>query len=201
MDLESSVSRETFERLRTFEQMVRKWTARINLVSKDSLDDLWSRHILDSIQLYECAPAHFAHWVDMGAGGGFPGVVIAILANDAPDSPKVTLVESDARKCAFLRAALRETASRADVINGRIEDTEPLHADVVSARALADLTKLLGYVERHMLKDGVAILAKGTRWFDEISSAKSKWNFDVEAVKSELVAEAAVLKVTGVSRV
>ncbi|MEI4261530.1 16S rRNA (guanine(527)-N(7))-methyltransferase RsmG [Roseovarius sp. D0-M9] len=195
------VSRETIERLRAFQAVVSKWTPKINLVSKDSVPHLWERHILDSVQLVRAAPKRVTHWLDLGSGGGFPGVVAAIFAMDARDERRVTLVESDARKCAFLRTALRETGAQAKVLNERIEDVPPQGADVVSARALADLSALLGYADIHLGAGGVALFAKGARWREEADSARSQWNFNLEAVKSEFAAEAAILKITGVSRV
>lgn len=199
MTADLDVSRETMDRLRAFEQIVKKWTPKINLVSRDSAYDIWGRHIADSVQLFEAVSPDRHTWVDLGSGGGFPGVVAAILAHGS--DTEVTMVESDGRKCAFLRAALRETGVDATVLNQRIEQVEPQNADVVSARALADLTTLLGYVERHLTQGGTAVFAKGAMWPQEVEAARSQWNFDLEAVKSKLVPEAAILKISGVSRV
>ena len=135
------VSRETFEKLKAFAELVRKWNPKINLVSKDSLNDLWSRHILDSVQIFELVPGP-GKWVDLGSGGGFPGIVISIL-NQEERNFDVVMVESDQRKSAFLRTAIRELDLAAKVKTERIEELECLEADVLSARALADLTKLL----------------------------------------------------------
>ncbi|SEK74780.1 16S rRNA (guanine(527)-N(7))-methyltransferase RsmG [Roseovarius nanhaiticus] len=199
MTADLDVSRETMDRLRAFEQIVKKWTPKINLVSRDSAYDIWGRHIADSVQLFEAVSPDRHTWVDLGSGGGFPGVVVAILAHGS--DTEVTMVESDGRKCAFLRAALRETGVDATVLNQRIEQVEPQNADVVSARALADLTTLLGYAERHLTQGGTAVFAKGAMWPQEVEAARSQWNFDLEAVKSKLVPEAAILKISGVSRV
>ncbi len=199
--LQRDVPRETLERLHVFENLVIKWTPKINLVSRESAKILWGRHILDSVQMFRAAPSNFASWADIGSGGGFPGIVVAILAGDLPRAPKITLVESDARKCAFLRTALRETGSFAEVINDRIELAEPLDADILSARALADLTTLISFAERHLSPSGTALFAKGARWQEEVAAAKSKWHFDYDVAKSELEADAAILRITGVSRV
>ncbi|WP_324752878.1 16S rRNA (guanine(527)-N(7))-methyltransferase RsmG [Roseovarius sp. Pro17] len=200
-ELQHDVPRETLERLHVFEDLVIKWTPTINLVSRESSKVLWDRHVLDSLQMFRAAPPNFASWADIGSGGGFPGIVVAILAGDLPRAPKITLVESDARKCAFLRTALRETGSVAEVINDRIELAEPLETDVLSARALANLNTLLGFAERHLSASGTALFAKGARWQEEVVAAKSKWRFDYDVVKSELEADAAILRITGVSRV
>ncbi|MFX0542322.1 16S rRNA (guanine(527)-N(7))-methyltransferase RsmG [Roseovarius sp. S4756] len=196
-----NVSRETIEKLRAFERLAKKWTTKINLVSKESAENLWDRHILDSVQVYNAASNDWRHWVDLGSGGGFPGVVVAILAGEHTDAHKVTLIESDARKCAFLRAALRKTGANAHVLTQRIEELDPQEADIVSARALADLTSLLGFTERHLRRGGTAIFPKGVRWRQEVEAAKSLWKFDFEPVRSDLAADAVILKIKGVSRV
>ncbi|MFD0859487.1 16S rRNA (guanine(527)-N(7))-methyltransferase RsmG [Roseovarius aquimarinus] len=200
-DLLANVSRETIERLRAFEALATKWTAKINLVSSDSASSIWDRHVLDSVQIYNAAPQGWSSWVDLGSGGGFPGVVIAVMVHGEDRGADVTMIESDARKCEFLRAALRETGVTATVVNKRIEAVPSIGADVVSARALADLSSLLGYAAHHLSPTGTAILPKGARWRDEVEAARSKWKFNLETVNSSLAAEAAILKIKGVSRV
>lgn len=193
------VSRETLERLQAYEALIRKWNPRINLVSRNSLDEFWARHIEDSLQIFHLVEAK-GHWVDMGSGGGLPGIVIAVCAMEAPDL-RVTMIESDQRKSAFLRAALRETGAEATVINKRIEQTEPQSADVLSARALADLSQLLVYSDLHMKPGGTALFPKGAQWKKEVDAAKQRWKFDLEAIKSKTESEAAIIKITGVSNV
>jgi 16S rRNA (guanine527-N7)-methyltransferase len=195
------VSRETLDQLRALEDIAQKWTTKINLVSRESAKGLWERHILDSVQIYRAAPTKALHWADLGSGGGFPGLVVAIFAQ-ASDSPRqITLVESDERKCAFLRAALRETGAVATIINERIEAVPPLNADVLSARALAELSTLMLYAERHLSSTGTAIFPKGAQWKSEVEAVKSEWKFDCSVIKSELKADAAILSIKGVSRV
>lgn len=195
------VSRETLERLEVFEQVIRKWNPKINLVSKNSLNDLWSRHILDSIQVFRCAPENIRHWVDIGSGGGFPGAIVGILCADENPETKVTLIESDQRKCAFLRNAARECGVSIQVISGRIEAVEPQNADVLSARALADLSDLLAFSERHLSKNGLAIFPKGETWKKEVDNSQAQWSFDLETVKSQTEPSAVILKIKGVARV
>lgn len=196
-----NVSRETSERLDTFVALVNKWNPAINLVSRRSLPNLWERHILDSVQVFAAAPKTFDHWVDIGSGGGFPGVIIAILATERAPNARITLIESDSRKATFLRTALRETGCVGTVINQRIEQADPQRADIVSARALADLSDLLGYAQRHLDPTGLAIFPKGATWKQEIATAKTQWNFAYEAATSKLDPDAAILSITGVSRV
>jgi len=194
------VSRETKERLNTYAKLVEKWTPRINLVSRASLPHLQTRHFTDSAQLHAIAPHPVGHWADLGSGGGFPGLVIAILAQETGSPDRVTLVESDARKSAFLRTVIRETGVNATVRTERIEATAPLAADVLSARALARLATLLGHAARHLAPDGTALFPKGASWQEEISEARTKWQFTSRVDKSRTDPDAVILHVTGVSR-
>ncbi|MEQ5828212.1 16S rRNA (guanine(527)-N(7))-methyltransferase RsmG [Sulfitobacter sp. NFXS29] len=194
-----NVSRETFDKLETFAELVRKWNPKINLVSKNSLDDLWQRHILDSVQVFELAQGS-GHWVDLGSGGGFPGIVVAIL-NQEVQNFRITMVESDQRKCAFLRTAIRELGLTASVQTERIEKLDGLEADVLSARALADLTQLLDFAELHLNSDGTALFPKGQNWESEDSDAKQVWSYALEAVESKTNPAAAILKIEEIARV
>ncbi len=196
-----NVSRETLTRLEMLADLLVKWNPRINLVSKSTLNDLWSRHILDSIQVLRCAPQNVGHWVDIGSGGGFPGLVVALMAAEPEAPKKVTLIESDQRKCAFLRTVLRETGVKASVVTERIERAVPQEADVLSARALADLTLLCEFAERHLQTTGTAVFPKGARWQKELQSAQKSWSFDYEVVKSITDPEAVILKIGELNRV
>jgi 16S rRNA (guanine527-N7)-methyltransferase len=195
------VSRETLEKLEHYAALLKKWNPRINLVAKSTLDDLWTRHIVDSAQLNQMAPHPVRHWVDLGSGGGFPGLVIAIMALETGSPTNVTLVESDARKSAFLRTVIRETGAKASVITDRVEEIAPLFADVISARALADLPTLLGFVERHLAPSGVALFLKGQAWEKELSAAQEAWKFDHQVAKSITEEGPVILRISGVSRV
>lgn len=195
------VSRETIERLHIYGELLRAWNPKINLVAPSTLDHLWSRHFADSAQLYNLAPSPFRHWADLGSGGGFPGLVIAVLAQEKTQNPQITLVESDARKCAFLRTVLRETGASATVLTERAERLQPLAASVVSARALAPLPELLAYAHRHLAPGGVALLPKGENWEKELRDAESAWHFSYLLSKSMVHHNSVILSVTGVSRV
>ena len=137
------VSRETQERLQRFAELFMKWSAKINLVAPSTIDTLWTRHIADSLQLRNIVP-ETKHWIDLGSGGGFPGIVTAIVLAE-PGQGWVDLVESNHKKASFLRMALLETGGRGSVHPLRIEEaaTKLLKADVISARALAELDLLL----------------------------------------------------------
>ncbi len=195
-----NVSRETFERLKAFEQVLRKWNPKINLVSRNSLDHLWVRHIQDSVQVFRCVE-RTAHWMDIGSGGGFPGIVAAILAHEKNPETNFTLVESDQRKSAFLRNAARECGIKISVISKRIEQIEPQNADVLSARALADLSDLLEFCDQHLAEGGVAVFPKGETWKKEVDNAKLQWQFDYESVTSKTEPKAVILKIRGIARV
>jgi len=196
---EFDVSRETFDRLDMYVELVKRWNPRINLVSRNSLEDVWNRHILDSIQVFRCATGADT-WVDIGTGGGFPGMVCAIVALEESPNTRFQFVESDQRKSAFLRTVARECRVTCEVITKRIEAVEPLAADIMSARALADLKTLLSFCDRHLSQNGTALLPKGANWEKELSEAQEEWKFDAEPITSLTEPQAVILKIKGVSR-
>lgn len=195
-----SVSRETFEALQAFDELVRRWNPAINLVSKTTLSDLWVRHIADSAQVFALCPESAGKWVDLGSGGGFPGLVVAILAKEKRPQLRVVLVESDLRKATFLRQAVQTLGLSAEVISHRIEALPALKAEVLSARALASLADLLGYANTHLQPDGVAIFPKGARFKEELAEARKSWNFDLEQNPSLSDPEAAILVIRNLHR-
>lgn len=194
------VSRETSDKLAQFAQLVEKWTAKINLISKPSIPHIWDRHIRDSVQLYQHAPIG-NHWVDLGSGGGFPAIVLALMSQQDGRQTKFTLVESDQRKCVFLRTAIRELGLDASVINDRIEKIAPLNADILSARALANLKMLVGFANVHLAEDGVALFPKGSNWEAEDVDARNVWQYTCDPIPSETDPSAAVLRIKEISHV
>ena len=195
-----NVSRETNDKLEQFASLVEKWTTKINLISKASVPHIWDRHIVDSQQIYAHAPAA-DHWADLGSGGGFPAIVLAVLSQGDGRSTTFTLVESDQRKCVFLRTAIRELSLDARVINGRIEEIAPLNADVLTARALAELSVLLRFADRHLKPDGTALGPKGEKWHAEDIDAKQAWRYTCDPIPSITNPSAAILKIKEVSNV
>lgn len=164
--------------------LLRRWQDVKNLVGPRTLDRVWTRHIADSAQLAPLAPTA-RRWVDIGSGAGFPGLVLAILLRDRADC-EVHLVESNSRKCAFLRAVSRETGARAQVHAGRIEDILPRlgKADVLTARALAPLADLLG-LSKDLLRTGATgLFLKGQDLGAELTDAAKSWNIDYDIVPS-----------------
>jgi|TARA_B110000902_G_scaffold257860_1_gene326655 16S rRNA (guanine527-N7)-methyltransferase len=198
--LKTDVSRETFERLGSYVALIEKWNPRINLVSKASLVNLWDRHIWDSAQIFDLE-AKEGLWADFGSGGGMPAIILAIFAKEMRSNTTFHLVESDQRKCAFLRTVVRELGLSAIVSAERIEELAPLNADVICARALTDLNGLLAFVERHSADGGIAIFPKGETWQKEIDQAQEFWSFEHEVIKSQTNSDAAILKIKDIARV
>lgn len=195
-----TVSRETVATLRAFEAEVRRWTPAVNLVSRSTLEDLWGRHVDDSAQIFQACPTEARHWVDVGSGGGFPGLVVAILARELQPHTRVILVESDQRKAAFLRQTARKLGLEVDVHARRIESMPPLGADVISARALAPLPDLLELTFPHLKSGGVALFLKGARHSEEVSVARKSWIFDLDLRPSVVDPDAALLIIRKVYR-
>ncbi len=195
------VSRETLDRLETYANLLIKWNPAINLVSKSTLPELWIRHFTDSAQALEVAGVTSGRWVDLGSGGGFPGLVVAILATEKYPDLKVTCVESDQRKATFLRTVVRETGTDARIIADRIETLSPLNAQIISARALAPLDRLLSYVEPHLASAGTALFLKGTGQAKEIEQALATWTFQMNTTQSRTDPQSTILKLWSIRRV
>lgn len=195
------VSRETAERLDIYESLLRKWNPAINLVARSTLGDLRRRHFADSAQLLALAPDGAGSWVDLGSGGGFPGMVVAILGHELRPRLRVTLVESDLRKAAFLAEVARRTGIEVAVRAERAEALPPAAADVVSARALAPLRDLIGLAARHLAPGGVGLFPKGAQHEAELADALETYRFSLQKVPSRTDPQAVILSVGGISRV
>ena len=193
-----NVSRETFLRLKEYEKLLFKWNAKINLVSRSTLDNFWNRHVLDSAQFLSSVGEKAGKWVDLGSGGGLPGLVVAILSDEIEPVNELFLVEADVRKAVFLKTVCRELGLKVEVYNNRIEELPPMSANIVSARALAPLKTLCLYAKNHLEKGGVAVFAKGENWKAELVEAQKKWIFSYEAVKSTLHEGSVVLVLRGI---
>jgi 16S rRNA (guanine527-N7)-methyltransferase len=196
-----NVSRETDAGLRRLVDLVVKWTVHINLVSSSSISDIWTRHVLDSAQLFNYLPAGANHWVDLGSGGGFPGLVVGVIAKELAPGLQLTLVESDQRKATFLRSAARELDLSVDVQTTRIELASPLCADILSARALGSLTQLLGHAKLHMSTTGIGLFPKGRTANQEIEIARRNWRFDLTSHASMTDEDAQILRIENILHV
>ena len=168
------VSRETLARLEAYADLLTRWSAQINLVGRDTIADLWRRHFLDSAQLRPFVPDGAQSLIDLGAGAGFPGLVLAILG-----VPDVELVEADSRKAAFLREAARVTEASVTIRPCRVAAV-PLHlVGVVTARALAPLDRLLDLAQPFLGPDTVCLFLKGERAGEELTLARKRWTMTV----------------------
>jgi 16S rRNA (guanine527-N7)-methyltransferase len=216
------VSRETLARLATYEGLLRRWQTAVNLVAPSTLDAIWHRHFADSAQLVALAPSARA-WVDLGSGAGFPGLIVAILLAGDPSPPdgalselrskevgppRLTLIESNARKCAFLREVVRETqiagSLSVDILSTRIETATTQGSlqppDVVSARAVAPLDKLFALAAPLFASSTVGLFLKGRDAAAELQAAEKLWNFQSELVPSRTERDARIVVVRKLER-
>jgi 16S rRNA (guanine527-N7)-methyltransferase len=194
------VSRETLERLDGFVRLLFQWQAKTNLVAAAELPRIWTRHVADSLQLLPLAP-DARTWVDFGSGGGFPAIPVACALAEVPGA-KVHLVESTAKKAAFLREAVRVTGAPAVVHQARIEDCGDSFGDkvdVVSARALAPLNMLCTYAEPLIARGAVGLFPKGQDVEAELTEATKYWKFAYDLVPSR-TGEGAIVMVRGLER-
>ncbi|MCI5044535.1 MAG: 16S rRNA (guanine(527)-N(7))-methyltransferase RsmG [Aquisalinus sp.] len=198
-------SAETRRRILLFDQIFLEWTARLNLVAKSTISDRWQRHYLDSAQLLPLMSVDAKVIMDFGSGAGFPGLFLAILSADdqARQSHDFFLVESIKKKCAFLRDAISALKlHNVTVLNQRIETiSKPARADIITARALADLDSLYEYGHRFMHKSSICLFQKGERAQEEITTAKIKWSFDITSHDSLTNEAAAILEIRNLKRV
>ncbi len=195
---QTNVSRETLARLERYAELLRKWQRAINLVGPDTLPDLWRRHMLDSAQLYPLIPPGARTLLDLGSGAGFPGLVLAILG-----VPEVHLVESDSRKCAFLREAGRITGmipGNVTIHSCRIEDLEPWPVDVITARACARLDRLLAYAEPFLGEGTICLFLKGRTVNEELTEAAKTWSMTVERRPSVAESSGVILQLGHIRR-
>lgn len=190
------VSRETLEKLQTYEALLKQWQKTVNLVAPSTLGEVWHRHFADSAQLLRLAPESAAVWLDLGSGAGFPGLVLAILLAERSEC-RVLLVESDTRKAAFLREVARHTGAAVDIYPGRIE----MHStqanvptiDVITARALASLDRLLALSLPYQSANTMMLFLKGKSVSAEVEEAERRWRFRYRIEASLTDVDAGVL--------
>lgn len=196
-DVAGMVSRETLERLEVFEAEFRRWSKRINLAAPSTLDSLWRRHILDSAQLAGLEPEASA-WLDLGSGGGFPGAVLAILLRERQPA-RIDLVESNNKKAAFLKTVLAGLGAPASVHVCRIEDSisRVAHPQIVTARALAPLPKLLKLASPWLVAGSKGLFHKGRDYRSEIAESRDAWRFDLIEHRSRVDPDSRILEITG----
>jgi len=191
----ANVSRETLARLEIYAALLATWNKRINLVGASTMNDLWRRHMLDSAQLHRYIPKECRVLVDFGSGAGFPGLVLAIMG-----VPDVHLVESNQRKCAFLREAARVTQTRVTIHCARAEALASWPADVVTARALSSLPLLLKYAEPFLTPNTICLFLKGRGVKEELTETKKTWNIAFKMLYSMTDTQGTVLRLEAISR-
>ena len=193
-ELRVAVSRETRDQLEALVNTLGRWQKAINLVGKATLEDIWIRHVLDSAQLLPLVPAKAQRLVDLGSGGGFPGLVIAALR----PALEVTLIESDARKGAFLNEAARRMSLKLQpkVVVSRIETAPSAQADVITARALAPLGPLLALAAPHRTDTAICLFHKGKGWQAELNEAMKDWAIEAQPFASVTDRESVLLRIS-----
>lgn len=186
---QTGVSRETLARLKIYADLLTDWSARQNLVAKSTLPDLWYRHFWDSAQLSALIPKNAQTVADLGSGAGFPGLVLATIRPDL----QVHLYEATAKKCAFLRESAKRMGVTVKVHNTRVEDLHPEIFDIVTARALAPLSLLLGYSHRFTGANTVCLFLKGQNLGPELTEASKYWKMKFSLVPSQTNPSAAIV--------
>jgi 16S rRNA (guanine527-N7)-methyltransferase len=187
------VSRETGNRLEALVGTLERWQKAINLVGRTTIEGVWRRHVLDSAQLQGLIPEGATTLTDLGSGAGFPGLVVAALRPDLD----VTLIESDARKAAFLGEAARRMTleKQPKIVIGRIEAVAPAPADVITARALAPLGQLLTWAARHRTDTAICLFHKGKGWQAEVTEAMKDWDIPHQTFNSVTDLDAVILRI------
>jgi 16S rRNA (guanine527-N7)-methyltransferase len=220
---DSGVARETLSRLSTYVDLLRDWNQRVNLVAESTLADVWRRHIWDSAQLAPLIPPTARTIVDIGSGAGFPGLVLAIMLSGPPPPPlrgrfpppqagevaersdagggqwRVHLIESTQKKCRFLEAVITATAAPAKVHCARAEEVKGLKADVVTARAVAPLDRLLPLAFPFFKPATLGLFLKGRSLNDELTAATKSWRLVPTLIPSRSDPSGFVLRVTGLT--
>ena len=204
-----AVSRETVARLEVYADLLRRWQKTINLVAPSTLNDIWGRHLADSAQLWALGPTGPApdgtpaHWLDIGSGAGFPGLVLAILGAQAGQT-RHTLIESDTRKAAFLREVARATGVAVEILAQRIEvpqtPAKVREVNCVTARALAPLPRLLELAAPFLGRDSVGLFLKGREFAAELQEASEVWAFAYDLYPSVTDPEARIVRLTTLYR-
>lgn len=193
-----NVSRETIHRLEIYKRELEHWQKSINLIASSTVPHLWKRHFEDSLQLLSYISTKKQKLIDLGSGAGFPGLVLAI---SQPETLDVTLIESDRKKCFFIENVSRETKTRVNILNSRIESFEGIYGDIITSRALAPLPQLLKYALPYMKKESMCLFLKGKGVEDEIEEAQKEWEFILEIFPSLTDSKGNILKITNLRRI
>jgi 16S rRNA (guanine527-N7)-methyltransferase len=192
---DSGVARETLRLLTIYVDLLIEWNERVNLVAPSTLPDVWRRHVWDSAQLIPMIPRETKIIVDIGSGAGFPGLVLAIMLG----GPTVHLIESTQKKCRFLEAVAAATGAPVEVHWARAEDVKGLKADVITARAVAPLDRLLALAHPFFGPATIGLFLKGRSLNDELTGATKSWRLESTPIPSRSDPSGVVLRVTGLT--
>ncbi len=179
-----NVSRETLKGFYEYKTLLSKWNEKINLVSKNTLVEIWERHFLDSGQIIKHVEASGKRWVDVGSGAGFPGLVVALLLRDRKIDCNLVLVEKNPKKGFFLKEVIRKLNLNVKVVNDNIYTLESLNADILTARAFSELNNLIEIAYRHRKKEGLCLFLKGENYRYELDKTLNYWFFDYDILDS-----------------
>ncbi len=193
-----SLTDETMSKLDLYVSMLNEWQEKMNLVSRTTLPEVWERHILDSAQVFPFLSSEDKTILDMGSGAGFPALVLAVM--DEKKAFRIHLAESDGKKCQFLNAVIQACGLNAVVHNERLENMSLPSADVLTARALAPLEKLIRYARPFIGKKTRCIFLKGRKAPEEIQDAEKKWRFQYEKHSSLSSSEGQLLILSGIGK-
>jgi len=196
----NNVSRETIDELKKYETLVKEWNNKFNLISKSTVDKIWERHILDSLQLCSFFYEKEGVLIDFGSGAGFPGIVLAIVAKEKFPKLKINLVESITKKATFLNVVKDALNLDVNIINDRVENIKTIKADFITSRAMASLDKLLNYSKPFCLKSTNLIFPKGEKWKEEVEEAQKKWIFKFDTFESKTNKDSCILYISNVRR-
>jgi 16S rRNA (guanine527-N7)-methyltransferase len=192
------VSRETLAKIEKIVTLLDDWRQRMNLIGPREMDHIWRRHVLDSLLLAQHIPSNDVT-VDLGAGSGFPGLVLA--AGLTGQKAEIVMIETVGKKCTFLREAISAAGLKGRVRQGRVENVRNLPAACVTARAFAPLPKLLEYASIWFENGAYGVFPKGRNWQDELTAAQESWTFACDVIPSTSGGDGVILKISEVSRV
>ncbi len=193
-----NVSRETLSNFCEYEALLLKWNKKINLVSKNTISDIWERHFLDSGQIINYVDPSGKRWVDVGSGAGFPGLVVALLLRDRKIDCDIILVEKNKKKVFFLSEIIRKFNLSVQVVNDNIESLEPLNADIITARAFSELNKLIEIALHHRKKEGICLFLKGENYRFELDKTLNYWFFDYDVLNSLSSSSGKIIRVENI---
>ena len=192
MDIEKElslydVSRETQQKLADFVALLQSWNTKMNLVSRNSMEDVWQRHVLDSLQLIKYFPQNVRTYLDIGSGAGFPGIVLAIALSEKQPQARVVLVESITKKTVYLKDVCAQFGLVNTIVeNSRVENISLPDIDVITARAVASLDVLCAYSAKLAHKNTTMLFLKGKSYEQELEAAQLKWRIPIRMVRTEL---------------